>query len=105
MNKLIKICLLMFVFVISACATHQALEKGMVSFKALDYRRAFIILKPLARKNVPEAEYAIGYMYYYGQGVVEDKKRGRMWINRAAFHGEPRAVTAMIVLNRDKQSE
>jgi TPR repeat protein len=106
MNQLIKLFFFVFIFTfIVACSSNYALQTGMISFKAEDYRRAFITLKPLAHKNIPDAEYAIGYMYYYGQGVIEDKKRGRMWIARAASHGEPRAITAMTVLNQDKQSE
>lgn len=73
-------------------------QEGIRSFKAEDYRRAFIRLKPEAEKGQPDAEYAVGYMYYYGQGVVEDRKKAWYWINCAAKAGQPDAVAALKIL-------
>ncbi|KTD48920.1 Sel-1 protein [Legionella rubrilucens] len=85
---------------LAACVNYTNLYRGIASFKAEDYRAAFIRLKPEALKGQPDAQYAIGYMYYYGQGVVEDRKKAWVWINRAARAGQPDAVQALAILTQ-----
>ncbi len=82
----------------SCVAGSLNLKEGIESFRIQDYRRAFVRLKPEAEKGVPSAEYAVGYMYYYGQGVVEDRKKASYWINRAASAGQPDAIQALNIL-------
>ena len=95
--------LLIVVFFISAlagCAVTGArnLREGIDSFRLEEYRKAFIRLKPLAQKGLPDAQYAVGYMYYYGKGVVEDRKKAWFWINAAANLGQPDAKVAIQIL-------
>ena len=75
-----------------------SLREGIKSFQVQDYRQAFILLKPEAEKGQPEAEYAVGYMYYYGQGVVEDRNKAWYWISRAAQAGQPDAQLAVKIM-------
>ena len=94
MNRTLK--LLCLVPLLASCITGALnLREGIASFKAQDYRKAFIRLKPEAEKGQPDAEYAVGYMYYYGQGVVEDRQKAWYWINRAAEAGQPDAKVAL----------
>lgn len=74
------------------------LQDGIESFRGQDYRRAFIRLKPEAEKGQRDAQYAVGYMYYYGQGVVEDRDKAWFWIHRAADLGQPDAIAAVKIL-------
>jgi TPR repeat protein len=74
------------------------LSEGIKSFQVQDYRQAFIRLKPEALKGQADAEYAIGYMYYYGQGVVEDRQKAWYWITKAAKSGNKDAILAIEVL-------
>lgn len=95
----------LFVFImavfLSGCVTSgYNLKEGIRSFQVQDYRQAFIRLKPEAEKGQPDAEYAIGYMYYYGQGVVEDRRKAWFWITSAAKAGQTDAKQAMKVLRR-----
>jgi TPR repeat protein len=83
---------------ILGCASQANFQEGITSFRSQDYRRAFILLKPEAEKGQRDAEYAIGYMYYYGQGVVENRKEAWVWINRAAVAGQPEAIIAAKIL-------
>ena len=76
------------------------LREGIKSFQVQDYRQAFIRLKPEAEKGQPDAEYAIGYMYYYGQGVVEDRKKAWYWITCAAKKGQVDAQQAIKILGK-----
>ena len=72
---------------------------GIESFKKQNFRDAFIRLLPVAKKGNPEAQYAVGYMYYYGQGVVPDKRKAFFWIRKAAHLGQPDAVDALKILH------
>ena len=108
MRVIFRLALLsMLLFNLTACLTALNLREGIVSFRQQDYRQAFIRLKPEAERRNPEAQYAVGYMYYYGRGVVEDKKQAWIWINRAADFGQPDAVKAIKILycNRAKAKE
>lgn len=101
MKRLFKlITVIIFIPMITACITGALnLREGIESFKAQDYRRAFIRLMPEAQKGQPDAQYAVGYMYYYGQGVVEDRQKAWVWINRAARVGQPDAIVAIKILD------
>lgn len=96
--------ILLFIFVISemGCANRANLNEGIACFRAQHYRPAFIRLKPEAEKGQADAQYAIGYMYYYGQGVVEDRKKACYWISRAAAAGQPEAVEALRIIKTSK---
>ncbi|WP_298624052.1 sel1 repeat family protein [uncultured Legionella sp.] len=97
---------LMFIPMMAACiASSFNLREGIQSFKAQDYRRAFIRLKPEAARGQPDAQYAIGYMYYYGQGVVEDRKKAWYWINMAAQAGQADAIVATKILEHGSQEK
>jgi TPR repeat protein len=82
---------------LSGCGTFNQvnLNEGIHSFQVQDYRHAFIRLKPAAERGQPDAQYAIGYMYYYGQGVVENHEKALEWIKRAAAAGQPDAIEAL----------
>lgn len=68
--------------------------QGINEFRSQSYRDAFIRLKPEAEKGQPDAQYAVGYMYYYGQGVVENRAKAWYWITKAARAGQPEAIQA-----------
>lgn len=86
---------------LSGCATSSMnLKQGISSFQVQDYRQAFIRLMPEAKKGQPDAQYAIGYMYYYGRGVVEDRKVAWKWITLAAKAGQVDAQAAVKILAR-----
>ena len=88
---------------LQACGTHQYnLEHGIESFRVQDYRQAFIRLLPEAKAGQADAQYAVGYMYYYGQGVVENRKKAWYWIERAANAGQSDAVSALSILRQGK---
>lgn len=99
----IRIFFAMIFLLMSGCVSTRAnLHEGIRSFQVQDYRQAFIKLKPEAEKGQPDAQYAIGYMYYYGQGVVEDRKQAWYWIRCAAKAGQPDAIEAAKILHDTK---
>lgn len=98
--------LLVFFFglmLLSGCVSRGFnLREGIKSFQIQNYRQAFIRLLPEAQKGQPDAEYAVGYMYYYGQGVIEDRKKAWYWINCAAKAGQKDAIQALAILEKNR---
>ena len=80
------------------------MERGMNDFKLNAFRDAFVRLKPEAEYGNADAQYAIGYMYYYGKGVYEDRDRAVYWIQKSASKGQPLAVAALSALAVEKAS-
>lgn len=103
MKCLLKLLIVvLFIPALAACLSSSLnLREGIQSFRVEDYRKAFIRLKPEAQKGQPDAQYAVGYMYYYGKGVVEDRKKAWFWINAAANAGQPDAREAVKILATD----
>ncbi|OGT45519.1 MAG: hypothetical protein A3E83_05595 [Gammaproteobacteria bacterium RIFCSPHIGHO2_12_FULL_41_20] len=89
----------------TACVTTspkmaEELQLGKRNFEAGYYKRAFQTLLPLAAAGKAEAEYAVGYMYYYGYGVAQDTDTGRFWINKAAEQKYPPAIKALQLMDQ-----
>jgi len=101
----LKLKLLIFISCLSllgGCAiSGYNFREGIKSFKVQNYREAFILLIPEAEKGQRDAQYAVGYMYYYGQGVVEDRKKAWYWINIAARAGQADAIQAVRILQHE----
>ncbi len=58
----------------------QALAEG-------EYRAAYRDLKRLAQQDHAEAQYQLGMLYLFGQGVETDVAQGIGWLKRAAEGG------------------
>jgi TPR repeat protein len=87
---------LLVVSCLSGCMSPTAqLEEGKKAFYYQHYDQSFKLLLPLAQKGNVEAQYAVGYSYYYGKGVIEDQEKGQYWINKSASQGNPLAIRAL----------
>lgn len=102
-NKSISFLLLIGVLILTGCMSGLNFRDGIASFKRQDYRQAFVRLVPEAEKGNPDAQYAVGYMYYYGQGVVENRKKAYLWIKRAAASGQTDAIKALSLVQTSAQ--
>lgn len=81
-------------------AMMSQLAYGKTLFKDGYYKRAMEQLLPLAAEGSMEAQYAVGYMYYYGFGVAQDTTTGHFWIQRSADqHYEP-AISALGIMEK-----
>lgn len=84
----------------------QELQAGKSSFQSGYYKDAFRELLPLAVKGNPDAQYAVGYMYYYGYGVSEDSESGMFWMTKSAEQHYPPAIKALhLIQNPTAESE
>jgi TPR repeat protein len=112
-KRLIKLCLMaFFASLLMACATMKTnppmrpdtiayLEEAQRLFNDGYYKRARNLLLPLACDGNPQAQYAIGYMYYYGYGVPQDTDVGYFWIKRAADSQFVPAQQALLMITQD----
>lgn len=71
------------------------LEQGRQAFLAEDYARAAPLLQQAAMSGNPQAQYALGYMYYYGLGVKQDRREALALMRESAAGGDERAVQAL----------
>lgn len=88
---------------LQSCTTakrSQDLQLGKMTFESGDYPLAFHRLLPLAVDGNPEAQYAIGYMYYYGYATQQDEQIGLFWMNKSAAQGYAPAVEALQMIHQ-----
>lgn len=96
----------LLMLLLTGCAsTGQMLKQGGDNFRDGNYTQAFEQLKPLAEKNNADAQYAVGYMYYYGKGTEKDIIQAQKWIRQAASQGQPQAIKAMSLLNKSSNAQ
>lgn len=74
---------------------------AQVDYKAGHYDKAAAQLMPLAQKGNADAQYTLGYMYYYGLGMKRDRTQGYFWLQSAASNGHAKALTALNMLTDD----
>lgn len=67
------------------------LKKSFAAYKTGNYTEAMTLLKPLADQGNAEAEYGVGIMYDYGQGVPQNKLEAAKWYSEAAEQGNAAA--------------
>lgn len=74
----------------AACVGNAYLQKYGCSLERIEQA---------AQSGDPDAQYALGYMYYYGIGTVRDAQTARLWIKRSAVQGQPLAKKAEALLS------
>lgn len=83
---------------------HASLSEGKANFKAKKYSLAYRQLLPLAVKGSPDAQYAIGYMYYYGKGIDRNEELAENWLHKAASKGQSHAIAALKELSENRKN-
>lgn len=73
----------------------QALAQGKREFLMGNYTSAFKQLVPVAKLGDANAQYAVGYMLYYGLGTKMDRHQAYYWTQQAASQGLPEAKQAL----------
>lgn len=69
---------------LASSAFASPIEDGIAAFNRKDYDAAVKLLQPLAEQANPEAQYQLGYMYLYGQGVPQNYTEAWFWLTIAA---------------------
>lgn len=64
---------------------------------------SFDQIKTAAEGGDADAQYALGYMYYYGKnGATKDTNLAKNWITKAATKKQPQAVRALALMNNQQ---
>jgi TPR repeat protein len=89
-------------FVSTGCSTflQRRFQRGQHAFVQQDYHRAFSQLIEPAQYSYPKAQYAVGYMYYFGLGTQQNDYLARLWFYRAAHLGNKKAIAALSAINQ-----
>jgi TPR repeat protein len=109
-HQLIIVCV---VLGLTACSTtpsknesadpgfnNQLFQKAKSSYLAGDFKTAATLFDSLAQNGNPEAQYSLGYMYYYSKGVDRDLDKAMYWFKLAASQGNPNAKQALLTINK-----
>lgn len=95
-----KFIVLTILCLLAGCTSStRQFNQARTNFNLGDYHIAFNQLEPLAKKGNPDAQYALGYMYYYGYGTSMNYAKAQYWINLAANQGSVSAVQALKNIN------
>jgi DamX protein len=65
----------------------------------MKYNCSISRIQRAAENGNADAQYALGYMYYYGIDTVKDQQTGELWIQRSAAQGQPLAKKAWSLIN------
>jgi TPR repeat protein len=98
-----NISLILLCVFFTACASVQArnqIHEAKFDFADGNYKKAFREMLPLASEGNADAQYAVGYMYYYGYGVTQDYESGMFWMRKAASQHNAAAVKALQMVPR-----
>lgn len=107
----LALCLLGLVILMSGCAsapgrnspagasqTGDLYTEAQSAYESRNYFKAADDLIALSQEGDPRARYALGYMYYYGQGVLADRSRAILLFRQAAAQGNAKAQEALAML-------
>jgi TPR repeat protein len=62
-------------------------EDGTAAYQKGDFATALRLMRQLADQGIAKAQYALGVMYYNGQGVPQDYAQAVNWYRKAADQG------------------
>ena len=79
----------------SVSPDEEARTQAKIAYLLSDYRRTLAIVLPRAEAGEPWAQYTLGYMYYYGRGIAQDRQKAKLWIETAAAKGYAPAQQAL----------
>lgn len=80
--------------IVCAQTSKVTIEPSQVQLNSLTLDQ----LEQAASAGDPDAQYALGYMYFYGKGVPQNTNTALNWIKRASVQGQEQAVRAMTLL-------
>ena len=80
--------ILAFLMTLSSPVAAQDFQKGVTAAQAGDFATALQEWRPLAEAGDAVAQYYLGNMYDYGQGVRQDYAEAVKWYRLAADQGD-----------------
>jgi len=65
--------------------------KGKTAYDSGDFKAALVEVRPLAEQGNADAQYLLGLMYSYGEGVLKNWETALKWNTKSAENGNIRA--------------
>jgi uncharacterized protein len=78
-------------------------QKGLTAAQNGDFATALREWKPLAEQGDASAQYNLGVMYYYGQGVPQDDETAVKWYRLAAKQGNADTLFNLGLMYRNRE--
>ena len=110
MKLLIRIFpFIVVILALASCASTTNKDKtpfgaAKTSYEQAHYEDAFAKIQGPAKAGNADAEYVLGYMYYYGKGTTINQDLGKQWILKSAQAGNKKAQQAyQMILAREQQ--
>ena len=75
-------------------------NKAKSAYLSRNYKVASALFSNLAEKGHADAQYSLGYMYYYGTGLPSNLKQAMHWFNLSAAQGNNNAATALVTIQK-----
>ena len=95
-----RITMLFAILSIAACSGgHWSIASPRNNFLQGSYQYTYQPLLILANQNVAEAQYALGYLFFYGKGVHYDPLRAKQWIDKAKTQHYGPAIKAEEIIS------
>jgi septal ring-binding cell division protein DamX len=96
---------------LAGCSTHRFSGNDQVAPHLCEknaflrkYNCSLSAIERAASNGDPDAQYALGYMYFYGVGTVRDTEAATLWIDRAAAQGQPLAKRAQSLMSETQNT-
>ncbi len=97
---LLSLCLL------AGCETpSMQLRSATKSYHLQNFNLALRDIMPLAKRGKPQAQYALGYMYFYAQGMSEDRAKAIRWMQKAADQNYYPAQQALVMIEQQEHAK
>ncbi len=81
----------LLVLILAILTMHSAIaedyERGLSAYNRADYETALLEWDVLAQFGEPKAQFGLGVMHTFGQGVLQDHTRAMDWYRRSAERG------------------
>jgi TPR repeat protein len=105
MIKLLRTTAFLLCTAVAAPAMAGNLDDILEAYQAGDYETALQEFHPLAEQGNAEAQYNLGSMYAYGEGVVRDAVIAHMWLTISSANGDTDGSRANSVIEQDMTLE
>ena len=84
-----RLALAVALLIALATPSQADFRDGVAAYDRGDYTTALEEFKPLAEQGNAQAQFSLGAMYVFGQGVPQDSVQAYMWIDLAASRFAP----------------
>jgi TPR repeat protein len=86
------LCVLLTLACVTSFVVHaQTFDQSMAAYSKGDYATAINGFRQLAAQGDANAQFNLGYIYFYGEGTPKDQQQALFWIGKAAEKGVARA--------------